>query len=401
MGEIFFYPCSSNPFLRASRRGGAGFIVPPLVVSLLLLFPLEAWVGVSPPKESPTLLRVAILEGAKQVTLDAQESVLVRSTATAAWGQVTYGPLYVKVNGGKLFLGKKEYRSLQIVPPEGKKILVNNKGYRGFMEIQPQGKDTLLVINVIEVEDYLPGVLREEASPNWPREALLAQAVIARTYALNHRQESEGQLYHLKATVASQVYGGANREDPRLTQAVADTKGLVLSYRQQIIPAFYHAACGGHTEDANLVWPKAPAYMKGVVCNFCQASPYYTWKTDLSLSQIRKTLSSNGVALGEITAWRILETSLSGRITKLNIEHSSGKYTLEGEKLRKILGYDVIRSTVFSVYNSKSKAHFSGRGWGHGVGLCQAGAKGMAEKNYTYGQILKYYFSYADLKKIY
>lgn len=369
--------------------------VPLLILALLLILG-----GESAP-ESPTLLRVLILEGVKQVTLDVQESMLVQDKLSPGWGRVTYGPLQVKLNGGKLLLAGKEYRQLQVMPPQDSKLWVNNKGYRGFIEVHPQGKDSLMVINVIEVEDYLPGVLREEASPKWPHEFLMAQAVLARTYALNLRQENEGQLYHLKATVASQVYGGANREDSRLQQAVMETRGIVLSYHGQIIPAFYHATCGGHTEDANLVWPKAPAYIKGVTCNFCRDSPHYTWKTDLSLAQIRKALTNNGMALGQITGWRVLETSPTGRITKLSIMHSQGQYTLEGEKLRKFVGYDVIRSTNFSVYNSNGKAHFAGKGWGHGAGLCQWGAKGMAERAYNYQQILKYYFPYAELKKIY
>jgi stage II sporulation protein D len=141
---------------------------------------------------------------------------------------------------------------------DGDLLWVNGLPYRGSIEVWNTAAG-LQVINQVALEDYVRGVMKVEADPSWPLEALKAQAVVARTYALYERLVSPDALYHLHSTTASQVYRGISGEDPRSDKAVEATRGVVLVYRGLIIPAFYHAASGGRTEDGH----RAPSSMAG------------------------------------------------------------------------------------------------------------------------------------------
>ena len=288
--------------------------------------------------------------------------------------------------------------SFKLQPEEGL-FWVNGRPYRGSVEVwnTPGG---LQIINQIAVEDYVRGVMKVEANPDWPVEALKAQAVVARTYALHERLADPGALFHVQATTASQVYRGVSGEDPRSDLAVHATRGEVLTYRGQIIPAFYHADSGGQTEDAVEVWEKKYPFIVGTADPYSAIAPDHHWEVGIPRSELQQALEQYGWRLGDIRRIETVRRTRSGRVMRIRIWDDAGVLDVDGKRLRQILGPDRLRSTMFTVYPSGGQILFVGKGWGHGVGLSQWGAKAMADLAYEYTHILKYYFPLAELRRL-
>ncbi len=294
--------------------------------------------------------------------------------------------------------GPEEYGDiLEIKPLKDSFIKVNNQAYRGEIEIRKRN-DTLLVINEVDLEEYLQGVMKHEISPAWPIEAVKAQAVAARSFALNKKLKNIGKPYDLYATITSQVYGGLSGEDPRSNKAINETKREILTYEGRPIAAYYHATCGGETEDVENVWGGRLPYLKSVRCKYCKDSPHYEWEKKLSLLEISNALSHKGIS--EIESIEVYKRSSTGRIAKLVVKDEFGKHIISGNQFRMALGPNIIRSTHFKMKKKRGRVEFKGKGWGHGVGMCQWGARGMAEKGYNYKEILKHYYPDTKIKKI-
>jgi len=258
---------------------------------------------------------------------------------------------------------------------------------------------TLQLVNEVDLEEYTKGVVPAEMSPAWHPEALKAQAVVARTYALYQRTLNAARDYDLVATVQDQVYQGRQGIDQRVQQAVESTRGLAVAYQNAPIYAAFSSTAAGPTEDAVNVWSKDLPYLKGVDCPFDENAPRYQWRTALKLSELENTFRRQGVDVGAIASLTPFAYSRAGRVTKLRILHSRGELILRGEDFRRLIGYSVIPSTQFDVDVMGWELVLSGRGAGHAVGLCQWGAKEMAEHGYSYATILAYYFPGTELKR--
>ncbi|MEA3369617.1 MAG: SpoIID/LytB domain-containing protein, partial [Candidatus Ratteibacteria bacterium] len=280
-------------------------------------------------------------------------------------------------------------------------IALGKRQYRGKIECRRQPGNSLLVINELPVEEYLYGVLKYEVSPKWPRQALKAQAIVARTFALNKVREKINEDYHLTNTVLSQVYAGFSSEDPVLTEVINETHGMVLTYQGEIIPAYYHATCGGYTESPKYVWSKSLPYLRVRRCPYCQDSPHFYWKNKLGLRRIRQAFQRAGYKFNRIIKLKPLGKSPSGRLKKILIYHNRGEIIVKSNDLRLIIGPDIIKSTNFRMKRVDQAIEFSGKGWGHGVGLCQWGARGMARKGYKYDKILNFYYPGTRIETVY
>jgi stage II sporulation protein D (peptidoglycan lytic transglycosylase) len=285
------------------------------------------------------------------------------------------------------------------VKSAGEFVSVNGKVYRGWMDIRKQG-DGLLVINDLDIEDYLQGVVASEIPHDWQYEALKAQAVAARTYALYQKKTAGRRLYHVSATVASQVYVGREGERPRAARAVEDTRGLVIVYHGEIIPAFFHASCGGHTENAFELWGIDAPYLQGVDCDCQEISRYGLWEVRVGKAQIISALRQMGYHVGDILGINIKGITPAGRVREVVIGTSKGKRYIPAEPLRAALGNTLIPSVFFELAMEGDEAVFSGRGMGHGVGLCQWGAEEMAEKGSDFEAILAHYYPGTSLMRL-
>jgi stage II sporulation protein D len=271
-------------------------------------------------------------------------------------------------------------------------ICVNERRFRGNIQFIKKDNARFLAINYIELEDYIKGVLYHEASHYWPMEALKAQAVAVRTFALYQMQENASLDYDVTSDIYSQVYGGKTSERYRTNRAVAQTSGQILVYQDKVFPAYYHATCGGHTEDASLLWKTDIVPLKGVVCGFCKDSPHFNWHYVLSLAQIQEKLAGAGYKAGNIKDVVILNRNKSGRATDLKIITTQQEMKISAKDLRNILGPNMVRSLDFTVNIIDHDIVFEGLGWGHGVGMCQWGSYFMAKQGRNYQEILKYYY---------
>lgn len=254
------------------------------------------------------------------------------------------------------------------------------------------------VINQVELEEYVKGVVPSEVSSSWHPEMLKAQAVAARTYALYQQMLSAPREYDVAASIQDQVYRGRQGIDERIEQAVESTKGLVITHQDAPIYAAFSSTAAGLTEDSMVVWSKDLPYLKGVECPFDLESPHYQWKASFKLEALEQNLRQQGFAVGTIATFTPLVYSRAGRVATIRILHSKGELILRGEDLRKVVGYTVVPSTQFTIESFGPDIVLAGYGAGHAVGLCQWGAKALAELGYSFSSILRYYYPGTELQ---
>lgn len=283
------------------------------------------------------------------------------------------------------------------IEPKKGKFKYRSKEYRGNLEIYRTPKEIFL-INHLPLEDYLLSVVPSEMPPSWHMEALKAQAVAARTYAAYHITNSKTGLYDLETDTNSQVYSGVRSENPNSSKAVRDTRSMVMVYNNLPIKAFFHSHSGGVTESPEKVWGQRVDYLKSVKSEFCNMSKPLEWELKLDLTALSGKL--NKYSVGDIVDIKILETTPSGRVASLAIQGENGNAVVSGQEFRNLIGNTRIKSLLFDIIETDSIYHFKGKGFGHGVGMSQYGSYGMALQNYSYEDILKYYYKNIELVKL-
>lgn len=341
--------------------------------------------------------------------------------------------IWLKANQDGIALGANESNELEknlqkaVIEPRGKNqwFYLNGKRYRGVLEVSYSPQDTAaLALNLVYIEDYLKGVLPAEMG-NWSEkefEALKAQAIAARTYALYSLESYKEEGYNLESTVADQVYAGADYEDQLASQAIKKTQGMVLSYAGKLIKAHYHANCGGWTENIEEVWNKPPEpYLFSLGDDgFCSWAKNATWQESWSREELEGIVSTYLKAyqevpqggIGEILDLQVQKRSPSGRVSLLELRTDKGVFILEKDNVRWVLRreklpHSILPSTFFDIELIRNPAGelekiiFRGSGNGHGVGMCQTGALGRARAGHTYKAILSYYYRGAKVVKIY
>ncbi|SDE60214.1 SpoIID/LytB domain-containing protein [Sporomusa acidovorans] len=336
-------------------------------------------------------------------------------------------------------------------------IYVNKHRYRGDISIHPTaGKAGITVVNTLPIEQYLYGIIKNEISPDWPMEAVKAQAVAARTYALANYNKHKADGFDVCATTDCQVYGGRESEVPRAREAVDATRGLVITYNGKLITAYFHSSSGGYTENSENVWSSPQPYLRGVT-DFDQSCPYFKWEKRLTVAEFNQIITNAGYNVGSLQAIELSplttppitspDRGVSGRVKSLELVGTNGSAQVSGVKLRSILD---LKSTLFDVdvianeikqfampvyaHNGKTERKpqitlplipkenpnirsvsssepgdyivIAGYGWGHGLGLSQWGAKAMAEKEQSgnpeyFKAILKHYYQGVEIKKAY
>jgi stage II sporulation protein D len=283
------------------------------------------------------------------------------------------------------------------------------RSYRGRIEITPTGEG-LLIVNEVDLEDYLRGVLPAEIPASFHEEALKAQAIAARTFAMANLGKHRAQGYDLCDQTHCQVYPGASVEDPRLDAAVAATAGLIVTYEGKPIHAVYHDCCGGRTAGNETAWQgSAPLpYLRPVSdCEggspLCGQSPNATWTRQVSQAKLGAALARFGVQ-GAVTGIEAAHCDENGRPQEYRVRSQAGEVAIAAGVLRSAvnaaLGWDTLPSADFQAAMNGDAIVFAGRGNGHGVGLCQWGANAMARKGKTAEEILKRYYSGVMIEQI-
>lgn len=278
-------------------------------------------------------------------------------------------------------------------------IIVGKRKYHHSLDILKDEKGLLKAVSELSMEEYLKGVLPVEASPAWGAEFLKAHAIVSRTYALFNLLEKEGKAYAVAADVSSQVYGGLGTHDARTDAAVDETYGQILTYKGKIFPAYFHSTCGGTTARADKVWTieKHPSLM-GVECDFCRGSKHYRWDGLFTLKQIEARLKKNGFNAVGVSGVSSGAKDESGRVSSFLIQTAKGEKKISSNGFRMFIGPSHFKSTLLtSLKRTPEGYQFKGKGWGHGVGFCQYGAKKLAELGYNHRQILAFYYPHSTI----
>ena len=347
---------------------------------------------------------------------------------------------------GKIWINDRPLGAASLLLVADQELLTwNDQSYRGdFLIVAQNNKVTL--INQLPLEQYIQGVLPGEMPTSWSLEALKAQAVAARTYTLATLTRHAQAGFDLCASTHCQMYVGASLECSSTNQAVAETEGKVLTYQGQPITAFYHAASGGKTSAATSIWGQELPYLQAVI-DWDQNSPHNNWQRNYAWEQLQGMAARSYPKLGRLTQLLPL-TYTDGKLARISCRGDLGEVILTGEQFRAWLGLPSSHVQVGMVYGPEplitlgwfadrqypeasmlnpalpggieilsppwdlcepyswlrdKEPQFlmlKGSGWGHGVGLSQWGAKGMADFGYLAEQILAYYYPGTVLMKL-
>ena len=376
-----------------------------------------------PTREAPAI-RVAVLKDAPraQLTAGATEARLlsasgqeIRRLGANASVQIQASPSGLLVEGSAL--AEHVLRVESLSPTAA--LRLNGQDLAPRILVRLATDATLQVVAQLDLEEYLLGVLAGEVPyEHWHPEALRTQAIASRSYAFYQLKRSAGEPYDVESTVMSQVFKAGYHSNPILSAAVNSTRGLVLTFNGEPFSAYFHSTCGGHTEPAHSVFPEqAPIKpLAGVPCSFCQASPSFRWKVLLDKTALEQKLAAlpaadrPGISLprgARIESIEFLDAAGAPlppftRACHVNLRHSGGLVRLPGNQFRLLAGPRELKSLLFErVVDTGPALDISGRGFGHGVGLCQWGSQGMAQAGFNHAQILGKYYPGAALTRMY
>jgi stage II sporulation protein D len=455
----------------------------PMAVFLLLF---SALFGLFPTLSdaSPKLVRIGIEIGVQSGTVESGSTVRCRDASGRVFPAGSR--VNVETSAGRTLVNGQP-ASLPLDFESSAPLLWNGRAYRGTLRLVPHVRG-FSVVNVLDVESYLRGVLKIEVNPAWPIEALKAQAVIARTYALRQAGRHGSEGFDLCATTHCQAYRGMPAEDPKLDQAIAETRGIVVFYGPNLAQTYYFADGAGWTADVSTVWGGGIPYLTCRPEPVNYETPHSRWKAAVTQDALQKIMDALKMPVGTVLEIRAAKRDQGNRVTLLEVKGTAGTATVKGHSFRMAAGSNLIRSTLFEVsasasgvavqdapsgdsaqdVASPSKAgedplvtltrqgafssaelmdmllhpekrgdylkkalagvaspqtkplsppftpipkpsiagtapavfEFQGRGWGHGVGLSQWGAKTLSENGWRYEAILGHYFPGTTLRAI-
>jgi stage II sporulation protein D len=249
----------------------------------------------------------------------------------------------------------------------------------------------------LRLEDYVAGVVAGEMPAGFPPEALKAQAVAARSYALTRKIDAQaaGRAWDIGAGVLAQVF--SRTASPAARAAADATAGEVLAIGMEPVEAYFHASCGGRTEGGLAALGRDLPYLAPVECGRCERAPGVRWTLRLSARELAKAVGLGGAATGA----RVAARTPTGRAEKIEVQAGDRKATLAAVDLRQRLGFSRLPSLAFEVRPAEGGFVLEGRGQGHGAGLCQWGAAGLAAEGKTYREILAHYYPGTEVVRMY
>jgi len=355
------------------------------------------------PDDSAPEVQVLLERGQREVRLgvDGAYVVVDRDGETLAGGRrLVDGRLRAGASGFELNGVELDADALVLRSTGGEPFRVGGHRYSGELEVRRTQDGALELVDLLDIEEYVAGVLFSEMPANFPDAALQAQAVAARSYArwrLNHGDPL------LRATDADQVYGGAGPLHARARAIVASTRGLVLESDGAPLPAYFMSTCGGATVDGPLVFADAPRRgLIGARCDGCTASPKYRWARSLALPELERRL---GLAAGSTTAIHARRDAF-GHSLAFEMVAAGRRRRFDGLEFRRLWNAGASSDAeklpsawLLSLELTKSSLAVQGAGFGHGVGLCQYGAAGLASRGLDWREILERYYVGARLVK--
>ena len=357
------------------------------------------------PAEQAPLLRIGLTSGQPSVTVAAGGRAEARTESAKPVALTATASYEIRWQNGAFLVGREKLRGeILTIRPSDKSdggLALDGRRYRGSLELRHRGAG-LTAVNIVPVDDYLLSVVPEEMPTDWPAEALKAQSVAARSFALKSRGRHAAEGYDLCTTTHCQLYKGIASEKTASTAAVRATRGEVLTYGGQPIEALFHTDSGGMTESSEDVWGSHVPYLRAVRDTPMGTMP---WTKTVSTADLEKKLAAKGHNIGRLRAIELSplavgraakDRTASGRVKAMTVTGTKGSVTLSGTAWRSLLG---LKSALFDAKLTKDSVTFTGFGAGHGLGISQWGAKRLAETGKSYADILHHYYTGVTLQR--
>lgn len=407
-----------------------------IVYLVIAAFCLFSFGGTAAASGMGQTVRIGIREGRGSVALTSDSGLGVWKNGSLWKKFPARTPLQIALKGNAVTVGGAAAAGAVEVRPlssAGSVKITDGYAYRGAIRVMksPQ-RWGLTVVNVVPVEEYLYGVVGKEMSPSWHREALKAQAVAARTYAISHKNYFASRGFDMTDDTSSQIYAGINGESPSVIAAVDATRGEILTYGGKPIDAFFCSTAGGWTENSENVWGSRIPYLRGV-SDDSSRMPSYRWSVTTTPEKLAANLTAAGKGVGKVRSitlsplgkrpMAVSDRGVSGRVLSMTVNGSAGSVRVTGNAFQSIYG---LKSTLFDFSqggavpdpNSGRKGRSAtmtvkagvpitiyGYGWGHGLGMSQYGAYQMAQEHGSadtyYRTILTHYYTGTRLEKLY
>lgn len=411
--------------------------------------------------ELPDTVRIGLSYGSNAVsefTMSASSGIKIdgvgKMTGTVTFSKNGNSKLDISNSSKNKTCTVDEDEGLMIEPTdEDEFISYNGKEYRGTFIVYRLDDSDITVVNVVDLEEYLYGVVPKEIATGHPMEALKAQAVAARTYTCKNLGKYEKWNFDMTNTTADQSYGGVSAECEDTTKAVNSTKRRIVTYDGEPITTYYFSTSSGWTENSENVWVTAYPYLVAVEDKYqADTHTYSNWSVSFTAEELKEILANKSIKIGNILGLNTTKKSKSNGVLELEFVGSKDTYSVTKETCRSIFGTSSVRSQFYDVYpdnavtaynleeETKTKAvnefkvatingtkkisssldeisvigknenktysknpttyTISGKGWGHGVGMSQNGAIGMAKAGFDYDEILEWYYTGAKVTKV-
>lgn len=359
-----------------------------------------------PAKQAPDL-RVGLASGRASLTITpagGKATVQTGSSKTITLAANTAAA--IRWQDGAFLVGREKLRGeVLMIRPNAKagELSLDGRRYRGALELRHKGGG-LTAVNIVPVDDYLRSVVPEEMPVDWPAEAIKAQSVAARSFALASRGRHAGEGYDLCTTTHCQLYTGTAAEKSASNAAIKATRGEVLTYGGKPIEALFHTDSGGMTENSEDVWGSHVPYLRAAKDTPAKTMP---WTKTISRADLERKLAAKGHDIGKVRSIALSPLAIgraakdrtaSGRVKTMTVKGTKGTATLSGTTWRSLLG---LKSTLFDAKLAKDMVTFTGYGSGHGLGISQWGAERMAAKGKSYADILHHYYTGTTLQQLY
>lgn len=358
-----------------------------------------------PAKQAPDL-RVGLASGRASLTITpAGGKAAVQTGSSKTITLATNTAAAIRWQAGAFLVGREKLRGdvLTIRPSGAGELALDGRRYRGALELRHKGGG-LTAVNIVPVDDYLRSVVPEEMPVDWPAEAIKAQSVAARSFALASRGRHAGEGYDLCTTTHCQLYTGTTAEKSASNAAIKATRGEVLTYGGKPIEALFHTDSGGMTENSEDVWGSHVPYLRAAKDTPAKTMP---WTKTISRADLERKLAAKGHDIGKVRSLVLSPLAIgrsakdrtaSGRVKTMTVKGTKGTATLSGTTWRSLLG---LKSTLFDAKLAKDMVTFTGYGSGHGLGISQWGAERMASKGASYAEILHHYYTGTTLQQLY
>lgn len=367
--------------------------------------------GQAQPAEKSPLIRVGLLgDPQRSVALEVSGPFVIKAIGSdkVLLSKEGLWPTAVTATPAGLKLGKQMLAATQveILPTRSPAVWVEGHQYRGTIRLYRREGNTVTAVNVLPLEEYTASVVDGEMPAAFPDEARKAQAIVARTYALYQKQVAErASIADLYASTRSQKYLGYQyREGGKLLagesessrRIAAATRGQVCHYQGKIFCTYYCAVCGGNTVRGTEVFSDAAPPLVSVKCDFCREARLYRWTAEVSKIDLQKELDpwfrEKGRKLGTLKTVSLSRPTPGSALPEFDVRADGQTTRISGAELRQLLSGRGLYSPMFTIADKGKTFEITGRGHGHGVGLCQWGARGQALEGRTCQQILSYYY---------